>query len=175
MKDKLVFVDAETDGLYGMFLSVAMVVTDSKGKEILDSLYIGLRNVEKLATEPWVRENVFGKMGNYESCDDETELLERAWSFWMKYAETSYAVADVQYPVEARLFRKCVEKKPKERQWNAPFPLLDLSTVLFWEGYDPLINRLELQKEIDKTEVHNALIDAKVTASVWNYLQRGKK
>lgn len=172
MKDKLVFVDAETDGLYGMFLSVAMVVTDSTGKEILDNLYIGLKDAENLAKDPWVRENVIGKMGKYESCEDETELLEKVWDFWMKYAKDSYAVADVQYPVESRLFQECVERDPKERQWNAPFPLLDLSTVLYWEGYDPLINRLELLN--DKTEVHNALNDAKMTASVWSILMRGK-
>ena len=174
MKDKLVFVDAETDGLYGRFLSVAMIVTDREGKNIIDELYIGLGNVEKLVKEPWVLENVAGKMGAYEVCENEEELLNKTWDFWMKYEESSYAVADVQYPVEARLFQKCVEQDLEKRQWKAPFPLLDLSTILYWEGQDPLEDRTKLQTKYNNLEVHNALNDVKMAAFIWESLLRRK-
>lgn len=34
MKKELFFVDAEMDGLYGTFLSIAVIVTDYEGNEL---------------------------------------------------------------------------------------------------------------------------------------------
>lgn len=175
MKDKLVFVDAETDGLYGMFLTVAMIVTDCKGENILDEFYVGVKDAQMLAKESWVQENVIGKMGSYEVCEDEAELLEKVWAFWMKYESCAYAVADVQYPVEVRLFQKCVEKETKIRQWKAPFPMLDLSTILYWEGFDPLCERMELLDNRGGEALHNALYDVKMSKVIWRKLTDRRK
>lgn len=174
MKNKLIFVDAETDGLYGTYLSVAMIVTDLTAGKILEEVYWGIKDAEKLAKEPWVRENVISRMGDYEECADEAELLEKVWAFWQKHADSSYAVADVQYPVEARLFQKCVAVNEAERKFQAPFPMLDLSTILFWEGYSPIADRTGFLEDKKCAQVHNALYDTKMAAYIWNKLWRRK-
>lgn len=174
MKERLLFVDAETDGLYGQFLSVAMLVTDLSGENILEEAYWGVKNAKQLAQDSWTREHVIPIMGDYEPCENEEELLEKMWSFWMKYQETAYAIADVSYPVEARLFAKCVEKEMETRKYQAPFPLLDLSTLLYWEGLDPVGNRTHYIAAKVET-VHNALYDVKMSAAIWRKLRKEKE
>ena len=170
MEKNLVFVDAETDGLYGGFLTVAMIATDRDGQD-LERTYLGIRKENMKITSSWVEENVLPRLGEYEVCEDEKELLERTWEFWLRYADTSYAVCDVGYPVEARLFRKCVELNPEANTFLAPFPLLDISSLLLAKGYDPLMSRAEFLGEQADSRQHNALYDAEVSVRVWKKLR----
>ena len=52
-RDNLFFIDAETDGLYGQILSVAVIVTDEKCKEI-ERKYWGLDIKPKQLESQWV-------------------------------------------------------------------------------------------------------------------------
>ena len=55
---KKFFVDAESDGLYGAFLSIAAMVTDDAGAE-LDRFYASVNiSCEQIHSE-WVKENVY--------------------------------------------------------------------------------------------------------------------
>lgn len=173
MKDKLVFVDVETDGLYGKFLTVAMVVTDWAGNE-LEQIYYGIRREKMHVTEPWVAENVIPKLGKYETVENEVELLQKAWRFWERYSEDAYAVCDVGYPVETRFFAACVMQDEKECAMRAPFPLIDLSSLVLAKGYDPLIKREELIVDCENEKVHNALYDVKVSILIWRKLMEEK-
>ena len=103
MQTKFLFIDAETDGLYGSFLTVGRVVTDDAGN-MIEKAYYGIKKENMMISDVWTRENVFPVLGDYEACEDEAELLEKVWAFWMKYREEAYAAADVMYPVESRLF-----------------------------------------------------------------------
>lgn len=170
MKRKLVFVDAETDGLYGGFLTVAMVAVDENGVE-LEHAYYGLDRKHMVIQEEWVREHVLPVLGDYEECGSEEELLEKSWSFWMKYASDAYAIADVCYPVECRLFSACVERDREKRCWQAPFPLLDLSSLFYARGVDPLTERRQLAKV--SGEEHNALTDVRMSIQIWKKYFRG--
>ena len=75
------------------------------------------------------------------------------------------------YPVESRLFMKCVMNNESERKYLGPFPMLDLSSLLMAAGYDPLIDRAELLDEDEKqmmaNKTHIALNDAEMTAAIW--------
>lgn len=170
MQTKILFIDAETDGLYGSFLTVGLVVTDDAGN-IIEKAYYGIKKENMMISDVWTRENVFSVLGDYEACEDEAELLEKVWAFWMKYREEAYAAADVMYPVESRLFMKCVMNNESERKYLGPFPMLDLSSLLMAAGYDPLIDRAELLDEDEKqmmaNKTHNALNDAEMTAAIW--------
>ena len=146
MQTKFLFIDAETDGLYGSFLTVGLVVTDDAGN-MIEKAYYGIKKENMMISDVWTRENVFPVLGDYEACEDEAELLEKVWAFWMKYREEAYAAADVMYPVESRLFMKCVMNNESERKYLGPFPMLDLSSLLMAAGYDPLIDRAELLDE----------------------------
>lgn len=165
-KSKYIFLDAETDGLYGKFISIAMVVADHAGNE-LEHIYVGLSNPEKHIKEKWVLENVLPILGKYEEYDDEHSLLEAAWSFWRANAQNSYVIADVMHPVESRLFAMCVEQDVEERIFQGPFPMLDLSSMLYTVGINPLEAREKLAKPLDNGMQHNALYDARMAMAIW--------
>lgn len=171
MRDKYVFLDAETDGLYGKFLTVALVVVSEDGQEI-EKAYYGICKENMIIKDSWVKENVLPILGTYENCLDEDELLEKTWDFWMKYSESAYAIADVPYPVEARLLESCVRKNVEERKFKAPFPLLDLSSMLYAKGHDPLVERNKIIDETDLINLrHNALYDVELSIRIWKKLK----
>lgn len=163
---KYLFVDAETDGLYGKFVSIAMVVADHAGNE-LEHIYIGLSNPEKHIKENWVRENVLPILGEYEEYEDEHSLLEAAWSFWRAYAPNSYIIADVMHPVESRLFTLCVEQDVEHRVFQGPFPMLDLASMLYTVGINPLEAREKMVQPLDEGKQHSALYDARMAMAIW--------
>lgn len=166
----LMIVDAESNGLYGEILSVAAIVLDEQFVEV-DSFYAerDLSKIESL--DPWVKENVVPLFKQEHVCPGEVELLEHFWDFWLPYQGRVRAIADVTYPVEANLFRKCIEKNLAERSFLGPFPLLDLSTFLLAKGYDPLVDRhLLIDNPIG--DQHNALVDVRVAGAIWKKLNQ---
>lgn len=149
-------------------MTIGVIVADESGMEI-DSLYIGRKFDQNEIKTQWVRENVIPVMGEYQEVETERKLLEHFWSFWMKYHENSYCIADVPFPVEYRLFERCVEAETEFRQWDAPYPLLDLSSILYAADIDPLEPRKDLIRE--KKEMHNALEDVKTSLEIWKEIR----
>lgn len=168
MRKKLVFVDMETDGLYGSVLSVAMIATDWSGNE-LEKVYYGIKKEKIHVTSEWVKENVLPRMGKYEEYDNEQELLSKVWQFWLKYEKDAYMIGDVCFPVEAGFLTKCVKQNVDEYMFKAPFPLLDISSMLLAKGYDPLVERKTLCQGTETNE-HNALYDAGMSVEIWKKL-----
>ena len=165
---KKFYVDAESDGLYGAFLSVAAMVTDEAGAE-LDRFYAAVNvSCEDINSE-WVRANVYPDLKNAEIFfDDEEDLLEAFWLFWMKHREDSICIAYVQHPVESRLFTRCVMKNEMERAFLGPFPLYDLSTLLAANEIPFDTNMQELSGLNFKS--HDAMNDVRMMAAVWQKL-----
>lgn len=165
------FIDAETDGLYGRFLSVAVLVTDECGNET-EHFYGSVKIEEDTVQSAWVKENVLPHLKNAEvTFETEYDLLEAVWQLWIKHREDSYAVSDVMYPVESRLFIECVKHNIKEREFLAPFPLLDLSTLLAARGFQWDADRQALSGM--ETVPHDALNDVKMMAKTWHKIFRG--
>lgn len=165
----LFIIDAETDGLYGSFLSVAVLITDSN-YNILREEYYGIENAKLQVQSEWVKANVIPILGEYEACANEQELLEKVWALWIAYQDQVYAIADVAYPVEMRLFQKCVDRCPEERNFQGPYPLLDLSSLLFAKGVDPLAERKTLLKTLKNMQQHNSLEDVRMTLEIYKKL-----
>ena len=165
---KKFYVDAETDGLYGRFLSVAALVTDGNGSE-LDRFYTALRTDGSDIRSEWVKQNVLPYLSNALAfVDTEEELLDHFWAFWMKHRENAACITNVPYPVEARLFTACVRKDTAAREFLGPFPLYDLCTLAAAQGYgsDPdmaALSGLELTP-------HDAMNDVRIMAAVWEKL-----
>lgn len=111
-------------------------------------------------------------IGECQLVETEEQLLECFWMFWMKYHENAYCIADVPFPVECRLFWRCVEMEKDTRQWKAPYPLLDLSSMLYLTGMDPLKPRENLIRA--KRQMHNALEDVKTSLEIWKKYVRNK-
>lgn len=165
--DKLIFsVDAESDGLYGDIWAIGAVVMNQRGS-VLD-FFMGKAAVDAVRDE-WVRENVVApcaKLGEFKSRPD---LRTAFWHFWMKWREKCVCVGDFGAPVEALLFRKCVEDDPAERTWLGPYPMHELGTALLLGGVDPDVNRIEFAGYLPNEGMtqHNPFDDAVVAAKCW--------
>lgn len=164
------FVDAETDGLYGPFLSVAALVTDGENRELCH-FYGAVFPERAEIRSPWVREHVLPSLGQAELFfSGEADLTEAFWRFWLAHRETCLCIADVGVPVEARLFSLCVSRDPQTREFLGPYPLLDLSTLLLARGLDPLADRGRLSGLA--LTPHDPLHDVRMAAAVWHRLSR---
>lgn len=167
LKSKTFFVDCETDGLYGKFLSIAAVVADNSGS-IEDEFYMAIKCEIDDIENNWVKENVYDSLKSaYQEAEDEDDLLEAFWRFWLKYRENTICVAFVQYPVEARLFSSCINKDFTTRALLGPYPLYDLSTLLYSVGIDTKSVDMNSLSGLDLIS-HDAMNDVKMMAAVWN-------
>lgn len=146
--------DAETDGLYGEVFAIAAIVAGDNG-EIVDSFL--LKCVEPGVSDPWTREYCLPNLADIPSCESRAELRQRFWSFYMRWRDRCVAVADVPCPVEAGLLRACVEEDEENRRFLAPYPLIDVASVLFAHGVDPHIDRFEFSGH--EGSKHNPLDD----------------
>ena len=161
---KYFFVDAETDGLYGKFLSVAALAIDENGTET--EFYASVSVTESEIETEWVKENVYPYLSqSYVKYKTEYELLEAFWSFWNEHKSGAECVSYVPYPVEARLFNTCVMHNVSERTFEGPFPLHDLSTLLVAKGYNTDVDMSELSGL--HLESHDAMNDVRMLAAVW--------
>ena len=154
MEKNLFFIDVETDGLYGDFISAAVLVASPEGRE-LERHYYGIAREVLQVTDGWTREHVLPILGDYSPCQSQQELLEAVWQLWLRHRDTAYAIGNVVFPVEARFFAACVAIDPAERAFLAPYPLLDLSSILYALGLDPLSDPLPEPEAM----THNALYD----------------
>lgn len=161
--EKIMFVDAETDGLYGQVLSIGAIVIDDKGNEC-EQFYMKQKIELSEIKDEWVKENVYFILGDGPECETEDALLEEFWKFYIEHSECN-VIADVPYPVECSLFHKCVLKDEENRKWLAPFPLMDLSSMLFAKGIDPQADRKVLLNE--SIQQHNALEDVRMSIAIY--------
>ena len=157
------FIDAETDGLYGQVLSVAAIVANEDCVEYAHFYGKQKINLSDIQDE-WVREHVYPILSDAPEYESEDALLEAFWEFYVMHPDC-FVIADVPYPVECLLFRKCVAKDENNRKSLAPFPLMDLSSMLYAKGINPLEDRTKL---LDRDEnMHNALTDARVGLEIY--------
>lgn len=157
-------IDAETDGLYGQVLTLAVLVADEDG-HVLHEFYGGIPDAIRSVQTPWVKEHVIPIIGEYQVFEDEEQLLEALWSLWENYKDKAQCYVDVAFPVESQLWRKTILKDAEHRSFNGPFPILDLSSILFAKGYDSLVPRQSLVEGFEG-QVHNALDDVRLTNAV---------
>lgn len=159
---KIFSFDAETDGLYGPVWAAGAVVLDETG-QLLHGF--GGQLDPAVVTDPWTRANVVPVV-DLPRHDTREDLLEEFWRFWTAHRDDSIAVADCGYPVEAGLFRACVELDVQARWNQGPFPLDELSTMLRAKGLDPKLDRREFVGRPDLT-AHDPVADAMVQGLCW--------
>ena len=70
-------------------------------------------------------------------------------------------MADCAWPVEANFLSACVKLNHKEREWQGPYPLHDLASVLLALGADALAVTERLPDELP---AHHPLMDARQSA-----------
>lgn len=163
--------DAEVDGLYGPAFAVAAVVRED-GREV--ARFVG-RAPDSLVTNEWVRDNVLPALAGMDVTHSSSEELEEAfWAFWLAQRDGATVIAHCGTPVEAGLFRRCVERDRASRQWNGPFPLHELASLLLAVGENPT-SADEYVRTHGLTVpfagvAHHPMYDAAVAAVVWEHV-----
>lgn len=145
-------------GLHGEGFAVGWVV--QRGDERLVEGIAVSRTFTGLA-DPWVEEHVLPALptATHETVEDVRRLFWAVWKLWR--AEGALLAADVAWPVEANFLTTCIAEGRGERDWDGPYPLIDIASVRLGVGLDPLA---EVERLADELPVHNPLNDARQSA-----------
>ena len=158
-------VDAETDGLYGSVFAIGAIVVAPNGTTIAE--FAG--HAPYPTHNAWLMENCIPHLADLPEYADARALRDAFWEFWMVHKDSALCIAECGSPVESGLFRACVADDPDARQWNGPFPMHEVATLLEILGIDPVgysgIEYAGLKPAGLKR--HNPLDDAFVSAQVW--------
>lgn len=94
------------------------------------------------------------------------------WSNWMHAKKLGYVLAaDCAWPVEARFLIECVRDDFRMREWEGPYPLIDIASIILAHGDDPLQTFERVPNELP---AHNPLNDARQSARILaKYLKLG--
>ncbi len=158
---KVFCVDAETDGLYGPVWAIGAVVLDDG--EVAHAFRAQID--PSVVADEWTRANVVPVV-DLPLFASRADLLEAFWAFWVTHSADAICVADVGAPVEAGLFRACVERDLEARRWEGPYPLHELATALLAAGVDPDVDRRAFCGRPDLTP-HDPADDALASALCW--------
>lgn len=75
--------------------------------------------------------------------------------------EGALMAADCPWPVEAKFLEACIEDDKIARNWEGPYPLIDIGSVLLGGGMDPLGKYSRTASELPE---HDPLADARQSA-----------
>lgn len=162
-REKYFFVfDVESVGLHGEGFAVAGGVYLSNGAVQYSFSYACPVEAAEGSEEnrKWVRENI-PVLEITHRCPFALRLA--FWEQWQlakaKYPDI-YMAADVAWPVEANFLSQCVQDATG-REWEGPYPLIDIASVRFAAGFHP--TAAELRTESEKP-AHHPLTDARQSA-----------
>lgn len=163
MEAKYFFVfDVESVGLHGDGFSYGYVVVENAPQmKVVDhgSLSAGRSNAQGTSADhEWISTNV--PPCRRVICSA-TALRNTFWVEWVRWrAQGAVMVADCPWPVEARFLQACIDDEPT-RQAEAPYPLIDVASVLLAAGMDPIASYDRLPAELPK---HDPVADATQSA-----------
>lgn len=176
--------DVESVGLYGDGFAVGYTVMDAKtGKRLEDKGIWSLGAHGDLGGFEWVKENVIpilhkpprpdlgDRMERIVGVDGVRTWFYFRWYEWLARCEeegTSILMAaDVPWPVEARFLDACIRDQ-RSRRLSAPYPLIDIASIRFAAGLNPLATCERLE---DEKPAHHPLADARQSARLlWEAL-----
>lgn len=171
-KKKLFSFDAETNGLWGQAFAIGALVYDESGVEI--ARFVG-RLSDAEVTDEWVRENVLPKIQDIPVTHESYDALLMDFSkFYLENNKDTDVIAHMGFIVEVKILRDLHERK-LIGDWDAPYPLLDVSGNLQQSGEDP--TSVDSYVEKNKLSVgefdggtHNPLYDSAVAAVVYRHI-----
>lgn len=153
--------DVESIGLHGEGFAVAYVVVNHSG-QVLEEACLSCdpwKSKGKIDNRNWVMEHI-----PYLNITNENPIHLRSifWKAWHKWKGlNAFLVSDCGWPVEARFLCDAVDDSLQEREWDGPYPLLDLGSILFAKGMNPLESNTRLPEELPE---HHPLMDARQSA-----------
>ena len=156
----LVF-DVESVGLHGEGFAVGYVVKLATGSIVAEGVF-ACPMMEADGSDDdrlWVSNNVPLIPAN---CARPIDVRSQFWALWLEWkARGAVLVADCCWPVEARFLAQCIDDDPHARNWDGPYPLHDLASMLLTVGRDPLATS---ERQPDELPAHHPLNDARQSA-----------
>lgn len=149
--------DVESIGLHGEGFAVGFVVVDSDGNRV-DSGLFSCEPSQASGNEEgvkWVKANVPPLLVTHEAPCQMRAAFWKKWRDWK--AKGAMLFADCAWPVEARFLAACVDDHFREREWEGPYPLHEIASVIWACGGDPMLTR---ERREDELPEHNPLADA---------------
>lgn len=169
--------DAETNGLWGTPFAIAAVVYEN-GKEV--SSFAARCSIADPIND-WVIDNVLPNITDMPiDCDNYQHLLEHFSRYYMsvKTSGPVYHIGHIVVPVESSLI-KDMNYHGFIGDWDAPYPLIDVSAMLLMAGEDPTSVDAYIKKygiTIPFTgSTHHPLYDSIACAEVYHHLLSHKK
>jgi hypothetical protein len=163
---KVLCFDVESNGLHGEAFAVAGVLLDSQTH--ISSQFVARCPITG-PVDAWVQENVLAPMESIAvTATDAKTMRTDFWNWYLEVKDQAdIIVAANPYPVEARFLIACQEDDLLNREFDHPFPYLDLSSMLYSLGYTTPAKRHEFVQSAVGTaagDPHNPLWDATATA-----------
>ena len=155
--------DVESIGLHGEAFAVAWVVVDKKGNRLDEGLLSCCPSKAKGAFEnrEWVSNNVPDLKI---TSPTRQHMLNGFWHEWRKWADQGAVLfADCCWPVETTFLSDCIRLNEKEREWQGPYPLYDMSNILITMGKNPLDIS---ERKTDELPAHHPLMDSRQSARI---------
>lgn len=162
--DQIFFVfDVESIGLHGEGFAVGWTVQQN-GREIDFGISACEPEMAKgyVANLEWVKKNC--PKIDILAHSRPVQVRDEFWSQWEKWkAKGAIMAADCAWPVEAHFLIECVHDDYSKREWSGPYPLIDIGSVLFANGVDPLT---KFSREENELPEHDPLADARQSARI---------
>ncbi len=127
MKNIFLF-DVESTSLHGTGFAVGALVSDANGTILEKFELLSLEGSIKVGD--WVKDNVLPNLSDMPTCETDIELRTAFYEFYMKHKETSEIWSDCNFPVETNFLSAIVNDDIEKREWNMPYPLKDVSTLV---------------------------------------------
>lgn len=165
-------IDVESVGLHGEAFAVGYVVTDDTGKRVAEDLIACNPKIARGTASDfeWVKRHVPDMAF---TAGAPQHVMERFWIVWLDWKERGAEMwADCAWPVEARFLAACVEDGHPARDYQGPYPLHEIATLLLARGLDPLAT---FQRLPDELPAHNPLADARQSARILHMLLTGRE
>lgn len=188
MNKKIFSFDAETDGLWGNPFAIAAIVYEKRQEKpvIFDRMVYEseptwvevdkfiARLPDSVISNNWVRENVLPALTNIPVTHDSyIDMLDDFARFYLLHRENVDYICHMGYIVEAHLLRE-MHRLGFIGDWDAPYPLHDVSGNLQQAGEEPVsVDKYAEKYGLQITDygtTHNPLYDCEVVAKVYIHL-----
>jgi hypothetical protein len=156
--------DVESVGLHGEGFAVAGGMYSSSGQKLKEFAYhCRPSEADGLPDDrEWVAENVTFHPSSVEQMNP-FMVRDRFWNEWM-YAKSAFKAmmfVECGWPVEAAFMEACIKDHQETRNWDGPYPMHEIASVMLAAGMDPMAT---YGREESEKPAHEPLADARQSA-----------
>lgn len=160
--------DVESIGLHGEAFAIAGGIFTPDGNLVADGAKFCFSCDPFLCDgapddRKWVSENVPALQVTHESPLALRDAFWRNWMMAKKDWPGCVLAAECAWPVEARLLLQCVDDDPIGRNWDGPYPLHDIASIMMAKGMDPMAT---YDRSDDCKPAHHPLMDVMHSAKL---------